>query len=94
MSQIKYSRDIAALERMDFVVEASYEEKDLKLHLLKSVEQVVARHCPIATTTSSFLIKDLAKAIPRSADRFLGIHFFQPVHLSPLVEFVKTQQTS
>jgi 3-hydroxybutyryl-CoA dehydrogenase len=79
--------DPAAFAPCGLVIEAVPEDRDLKLDALRRVAASVGGHAVIATNTSSISIDDLAAGIPQPA-RFLGLHFFNPVPASLLVEVV------
>ncbi|TQJ30810.1 3-hydroxyacyl-CoA dehydrogenase family protein [Microbacterium sp. SLBN-146] len=76
-----------AFAECDLVVEAVPEDRALKLEALRGVAASVSPETVIATNTSSISIDDLAAGIP-GPDRFLGLHFFNPVPASRLVEVV------
>jgi 3-hydroxybutyryl-CoA dehydrogenase len=78
---------------VDLVVEAIPEIPDAKRDLLAAAEKVVPRSALLASNTSSLSITDLAGALERP-ERFLGMHFFNPVPLSALVELVVGDATS
>ncbi|MEU1273444.1 3-hydroxyacyl-CoA dehydrogenase family protein [Streptomyces sp. NPDC005799] len=75
------------------VVEAVPEDVALKAGLLADAEQAVAAECVLASNTSSLPVTELAAALKRPA-RFLGMHFFNPVPVSTLVELVTAPDTS
>ncbi|MGB3483829.1 MAG: 3-hydroxyacyl-CoA dehydrogenase family protein [Mycobacterium sp.] len=79
--------DIAALADRDLVVEAVPEITELKADVLATVEKVVGPRCALASNTSSLSIDTLAGALA-APGRFLGLHFFNPVPASELVEIV------
>lgn len=76
-----------ALAGAELVVEAVPEDRALKADALRAVEQVVASDAVIASNTSSISIDDLASTLDQP-ERFLGLHFFNPVPASELVEVV------
>jgi 3-hydroxybutyryl-CoA dehydrogenase len=76
-----------SVERAELVIEAAPEEMSLKRALLLQVEKRVARDTLLATNTSSLSIAELAAGLT-SPERFLGLHFFNPVHVMALVEVV------
>ncbi len=89
-------RGTTALEDVapaDVVIEAVTENYDVKLDLLQRVDALVRAETIIASNTSSISITKLAAAISHS-DRFIGIHFFNPVPVIALVEIVRGLQTS
>jgi 3-hydroxybutyryl-CoA dehydrogenase len=75
------------------VVEAVPERADLKIAVLTAAETAVGDACVLATNTSSLSITELAAALQRPA-RFLGMHFFNPVPASKLVEVVVAPETA
>ncbi len=77
----------------DLVVEAIVEDRDAKLRLLSQVDAVLAPEALLASNTSSLSITDLAAACSRP-ERFLGLHFFNPVPRMPLVEVIPTLKTA
>jgi 3-hydroxybutyryl-CoA dehydrogenase len=74
------------------VVEAVPERADLKAEVLRAAESAVGPDAVLATNTSSLSVTELAAALDRPA-RFLGLHFFNPVPASKLVEVVVAQET-
>ncbi|MET0425740.1 MAG: 3-hydroxyacyl-CoA dehydrogenase family protein [Actinoplanes sp.] len=86
--------DIAALPAdADLVVEAVPEDPALKVRVLAAAEKTVGDRTVLATNTSSLSIAGLAEGL-RRPDRFLGLHFFNPVPVSTLVEVVVGPQTT
>ena len=81
--QINYS----GFNKMDLIIEAVVENKDIKCHLFREVEKEVRSDCIITSNTSSLPITDMAQAL-QDPSRFAGLHFFNPVHRMPLVEIV------
>lgn len=82
-----------AVEDADLVIEAVPESMELKTGVLQAVEASVSRQTVLATNTSSLSIDALASAL-EGPERFLGLHFFNPVHLMSLVEVVHGPRTS
>jgi 3-hydroxybutyryl-CoA dehydrogenase len=78
---------LSGLAGCELVVEAVPEEPALKVSLLARLEEVVGPQAVIATNTSSLSVNELAAAL-RRPERFLGLHFFNPVPASQLVEVV------
>ena len=93
MGRIQTSTDYAAFKGVQIVIEAATENYELKLKILKQVDAVVAPEVILASNTSSISITQLAAATSR-ADRFVGMHFFNPVPLMSLVELIRGLQTS
>jgi 3-hydroxybutyryl-CoA dehydrogenase len=77
----------------DLVVEAITEDLGMKLEMWKEVDQVVKDGATFATNTSSLAVADQA-AVTKRADRFLGLHFFNPAQVMPLLEVVRADGTS
>jgi len=76
----------------DVVIEAVFEEIAVKHEVLRGLEAVVAPECVIATNTSSLSLAEMASALERP-ERLVGIHFFNPVAVMPLVELVRAEAT-
>ncbi len=91
----RITRSIAydALRPADIVIEAATESLELKLKILKQIDPLVRPDAIVASNTSSVSITKLAAAISRP-DRFIGMHFFNPVPVMALVEVVRGLQTS
>lgn len=85
--------DYKSLTNADLVIEAATERADIKAAILREIESTVTPHAIIATNTSSISITSLAAALERP-DRFIGIHFFNPVPVLPLVEVIPGLQSS
>ncbi len=83
----------ADLKPADVVIEAATEDYDLKVKILKEVDPLVRADAIIASNTSSVSITKLASVISHP-DRFIGMHFFNPVPVMALVEIVRGVQTS
>ncbi|WP_428422481.1 3-hydroxybutyryl-CoA dehydrogenase [Methylibium sp.] len=75
------------------VIEAATENLDLKLRILRQIDAIVTPETVIATNTSSISITQLAAVVSRP-ERFIGMHFFNPVPLMALVEIIRGLQTS
>ncbi len=86
LSRLTISTDPADLRRASLVVEAVPEDPELKVQVLRAVE-AIAPGAALATNTSSLSIGDLADGL-RAPDRLIGLHFFNPVPASDLVEVV------
>ncbi|KAA3608725.1 MAG: 3-hydroxyacyl-CoA dehydrogenase family protein [Planctomycetota bacterium] len=97
LARISTTTDLAkACAQVDLVIEAVPERLDLKKSLFQQVEAVVDGDCLLASNTSSLSINALAEVVQKP-DRFLGLHFFNPVPLMPLLEIViggKTAESS
>lgn len=93
LSRIKVSTSYDDLKAAQLVIEAATENYELKVKILKQVDALVAPEVIVATNTSSISITQLAAATQR-ADRFIGMHFFNPVPMMALVEIIRGLQTS
>ncbi|MDN5937430.1 MAG: fatty acid oxidation complex subunit alpha FadB [Salinisphaera sp.] len=93
MDRIRATLDYDGFADVDIVIEAVVENPGVKKSVLAQTEQAVGEQAVIASNTSSISIDDLATALQRP-QRFLGMHFFNPVHAMPLVEVIKGGQTS
>jgi 3-hydroxyacyl-CoA dehydrogenase/enoyl-CoA hydratase/carnithine racemase len=76
----------------DLVLEAVFEELAVKKDVFSTLEEVVAPECVLATNTSSLSVAEMGADL-RNPERLLGIHFFNPVAMLPLVELVRTAVT-
>ncbi|HTL12915.1 MAG TPA: 3-hydroxyacyl-CoA dehydrogenase NAD-binding domain-containing protein [Bdellovibrionota bacterium] len=85
--------DYAGFRSVDLVVEAVVEKMDVKKAVLKDLEKQVHDDCVIATNTSSLSVSEMQTALARP-ERFAGMHFFNPVHLMPLVEVIRGAKSS
>ena len=93
MARITGSTKMADLAQADFIIEAATENEDLKRKILKDVAAIAAADTIIATNTSSISITGLAASTGRP-ERFIGMHFFNPVPLMALVEIIRGLATS
>ncbi|MDX1647043.1 MAG: 3-hydroxyacyl-CoA dehydrogenase family protein [Longimicrobiales bacterium] len=82
-----------AVESADLVVEAAPESVTLKESIFRTVDRAVPEHALLATNTSSLSIDRIASVLDDPA-RFVGMHFFNPVHIMELVEVVWGPRTS
>ena len=79
-------------EDCDFVLEAVFEEMGVKKQVFGELEQVVSPECILATNTSSLSITEMGADLERP-ERLVGLHFFNPVKVLPLVELIRTDET-
>jgi len=93
LARIHGSTAYEDLNKADFVIEAATENHALKLKILQQVDALLAPEVILASNTSSISITQLAAATSR-ADRFIGMHFFNPVPMMALVEIIRGLQTS
>lgn len=96
LARIKTSTEYQQLAAADIVVEAATENVDLKIRILKQIESVVRANtimAIMASNTSSISITALGATLA-DPSRFVGMHFFNPAPLMPLVEIIRGLQTS
>ncbi len=93
LALIKGSTDYAELKSAQLVIEAATENEALKFKILKQVDELLAPDVIIASNTSSISITQLAAATSRP-ERFIGMHFFNPVPMMALVEIIRGYLTS
>ena len=93
LGRIKGSTSYEDLKAADIVIEAATENYDLKVKILKQIDAMVGPEVIIASNTSSISITKLA-AVTSRADKFIGMHFFNPVPMMALVEIIRGLQTS
>lgn len=93
LARITGATDYAVLKNADIVIEAATENVELKLRILRQVDGLVAPGTIVATNTSSISITQLA-AVVVNPQRFIGMHFFNPVPLMGLLELIRGLQTS
>lgn len=87
------SSSYATLQDADLVIEAATENIELKLRILKQIDELVPATTLIATNTSSISITQLA-AVVSVPERLIGMHFFNPVPMMALLELIRGLQTS
>ncbi|MHC6225331.1 3-hydroxybutyryl-CoA dehydrogenase [Pseudomonas sp. X10] len=93
LARIRTSTDYAELRPAQLVIEAATENLPLKQRILQQVAANVGSDCLIATNTSSLSITQLGATIEHP-ERFIGVHFFNPVPMMALVEIIRGLQTS
>ncbi|HSH41022.1 MAG TPA: 3-hydroxyacyl-CoA dehydrogenase NAD-binding domain-containing protein, partial [Arenicellales bacterium] len=93
MGRITPTLEYSDLSGADIVIEAVVENREIKKQVLSEVEDVVGDTAVIATNTSTISVDELAGSLD-APQRFCGMHFFNPVHVMPLVEVIRGEQTS
>jgi 3-hydroxybutyryl-CoA dehydrogenase len=93
LSRLSFTTDIGTLRESDIVIEAVTEDLELKNRLWRELDPLCPARTIFASNTSSLTIAAMAASTSRP-DRFVGLHFFNPVPLMPLVEVVRTVTTS
>ncbi|MGE0410181.1 MAG: 3-hydroxyacyl-CoA dehydrogenase NAD-binding domain-containing protein [Amphiplicatus sp.] len=87
IARITPTTDYALLKDVDLIIEAVFEDPDVKADVIKRTEAVIGKEVVFASNTSTIPIASLAKNSERP-DQFIGIHFFSPVDKMPLVEII------
>ena len=93
LARIRVGTDYALLQAAQLVIEAATENEGLKRKILAQLDAMLPPDTLVATNTSSISITKLAAATQRP-DRFIGMHFFNPVSMMALVEVIRGLQTS
>ena len=93
LSRIYTTTDMTEISRADFAVEAVPELLDVKLSVLREADKLLPPEAILASNTSSISITALAAATSRP-DRFVGMHFMNPVPVMALIEVIRALQTS
>jgi 3-hydroxybutyryl-CoA dehydrogenase len=93
LARLTTTTELADLADCDLVIEAVVEELGAKRELFRELEDVVAPDAVLATNTSALSVTDIASATERS-ERVVGLHFFNPAPVLPLVEVVRTEAAS
>ncbi len=92
MDKVSFTKEYKGFENMDFLLEAVSENQTLKDEVYSEFEEVLAPDSIIASNTSSISISLLAKTL-KYPNRFVGMHFFNPVNRMPLVEIIAGEKT-
>jgi 3-hydroxybutyryl-CoA dehydrogenase len=93
VGRLQLTTELADFGACDLVIEAIVEELDAKQELFAALEDVVGPEAVLATNTSALSVTAIAAATKRP-DRIVGMHFFNPAPLLPLVEIVRTEHAS
>jgi len=92
LERIRPTTDFADLEGCDLVIEAVFEDREIKRKVIEAAEAVIPTQSIFASNTSTLPITGLAEASKRP-EQFIGIHFFSPVDRMPLVEIIVGRRT-
>jgi len=92
-SNIHYVAGQEALSPCDLIIEAIVEKMEVKHALFSALEKIVSSECILASNTSSLSIASIGSSLEK-ADRVIGIHFFNPATIMPLVEIIPAVQTN
>lgn len=87
-----FADHLSSFSDCDLVIEAIIENTDVKREVFRQLESVVSQQCILATNTSSLSVTSLASSLAHP-ERFVGIHFFNPAAIMPLVEIIGALQT-
>jgi 3-hydroxybutyryl-CoA dehydrogenase len=93
LGRLSLTTDLADLAGCDLVIEAIVEELDPKRELFAELDRIVAAEAILATNTSALPVGKIAEATEHP-ERVVGMHFFNPAPLLPLVEIVRTERSS
>jgi 3-hydroxybutyryl-CoA dehydrogenase len=91
-SALQYTSDMTVINAADYVIEAVFEDLDVKRQVLSQISSAVSPDCLIASNTSSLLIGDLEKAVT-NPNRFIGVHYNNPADMNPVVEVIPSDHT-
>ncbi len=95
LARITPTSDAAAVADADLAIEAVFEDADVKSTLWRELDDHAPDHAIFATNTSSIAIHRLAEAVaPARRARFVGMHFFSPVPVMPLIELIRGEATA
>lgn len=93
LGRLSLKDSLSAFAPCDLIIEAIVEKLEVKHAVFKEMESVVSESCILASNTSSLSIASIGSVLKKS-DRVIGIHFFNPAPLMPLVEIIPAVQTS
>jgi 3-hydroxybutyryl-CoA dehydrogenase len=93
LGRIDFTQDQSYFENSDLVIEAIIENLDIKKKVFAGIEKIVREDTIIASNTSSLSLASIGASLENSS-RFVGIHFFNPAPLMPLVEIIPAVQTA
>ncbi len=93
LSRIKGATDLSAVADVDLVIEAVFEDKQVKTRLFQDLDGICAEKTIFATNTSSFYVREFAREIKRP-DRFIGLHYFFHPAKNKLLEIIPHETTS
>lgn len=93
LSRMHWSADLNLAQESDFVIEAVYENMDLKKEIFKKLDAICSPETILASNTTALSISEIASATQRP-DKVIGMHFFNPAVIMKLVEIIRGDDTS
>jgi 3-hydroxyacyl-CoA dehydrogenase/enoyl-CoA hydratase/3-hydroxybutyryl-CoA epimerase len=93
LDHVSPTTDYRGMRHAEIVIEAVVEDLSIKQQVFRELAEVTDPRTVLATNTSSLLVSEIATGVPHP-ERVVGLHFFNPPHQMPLVEVVRTAQTS
>jgi 3-hydroxybutyryl-CoA dehydrogenase len=93
VARLRLTTELADLADCEVVIEAAFEDLAVKQQLFRDLEQVVRPDAVLATNTSALSVTEIAAVLERP-ERAVGMHFFNPAPLMPLVEIVRAERTA
>ena len=93
LNNITIVDSLESMKDSNLIIEAIVENSSVKKELFSHMESIVSKDCVLATNTSSISITSLASSL-KSPGRFIGIHFFNPAPIMPLIEIIPALQTN
>jgi 3-hydroxybutyryl-CoA dehydrogenase len=93
LARLTLTTQFADLADCDLVIEAVLEELELKREVFAELDRLTQRDAVLATNTSALSVSEIAEAVARP-DRVVGMHFFNPAPVLPLVEIVRARESS
>mmetsp|Transcript_18385 Transcript_18385/g.13381 ORF Transcript_18385/g.13381 Transcript_18385/m.13381 type:complete len:148 (+) Transcript_18385:227-670(+) len=94
LDRVTFHTQFEALEDADFIIECAAESIETKREVFQKLEKIVGKDVILASNTSSLSLTRIAGTVPKRADKVVGMHFFNPVPIMPLLEVVTALQTS
>src|SRR5215212_853756 len=93
LGRLTLTTDVADLAECELVIEAIVEELEPKRELFAELDRITRPDAVLATNTSALSVRKIAEAVERP-ERVIGMHFFNPAPVLPLVEVVRTKQSA
>jgi 3-hydroxybutyryl-CoA dehydrogenase len=93
LSRMSWSTDMDLARESDFVIEAVYENIDLKKDIFKNLDAICSPETILATNTTALSVSEIASVTQRP-DKVIGVHFFNPAVIMKLVEIIRADDTS